>query len=396
MIKNLFYSALILGALAVCAYAKPMDAEAAKKIPELSHVLSSVRQQERLNDQDRVVVERNLASGDPVLVSLAAFVVAESKEAETDLCAKAKDALDKASAMPQAYIRLMLTKKKAQNTSRAQLTAALEPLLKDPNPYLRVEAAKEILKADSFKGERVLETMLSDDSVIVKGEAFRELHKRGKTGGSAPAPMTDERYELLLSIVDEVPGMLDTRRLLSEQPVERSQALEGLTAKYREVCAALLKTLEEAKAQFRTDRRYHSPLHAAILAVDAWRVFDAEDILLSMVDYELDPSSLPLGMNVFGDYFYPAARVLVHLRVDNAKVERAIEAAENPKTLRILTWVLLERGKDIERVKKALADASGKSHGVTEKQNFNKALELLNNPSKLLPMPSRGNQPSSK
>jgi len=190
--------------------------------------------------------------------------------------------------------------------------------------------------------------------------------------------------------------MVDTKQLLSAQTMERSQALDGLTAKYREVSASLLKTLEEAKTEFRTDRRYHSPLHSAILAVDAWQVIDADALLLSMVDYELDPSSLPLGMDVPGGYFYPAAKTLVRLRVDMAKVERALGATEDPKALRILTWVLLERGEDIEKAKMALADASGKSHGATEKRNISEALELLNNPSELLPMPTRGDHPSSK
>ena len=190
--------------------------------------------------------------------------------------------------------------------------------------------------------------------------------------------------------------VLDARQLLSVQPMERSQAFDGLTAKYREISAALLKTLEEAKAQFRKDHRYHSPLHSVILAVDAWQVIDADMLLLSMVDYELDPSSLPLGMDVPGDYFYPAAKTLVHLRVDMEKVERTLGATENPRTLRILTWVLLERGKDIEKTKMALIDACGKSHGATEKRNINKALELLDNSSELLPVPTRGDYPSSK
>lgn len=191
-------------------------------------------------------------------------------------------------------------------------------------------------------------------------------------------------------------GMQDTRRLLSAKSMERSQALEGLTANYREVSAALLKTLEEAKAEFRSDRRYHSPLHSAILAVEAWQVIDADELLLSMVDYELDIGSLPDGTTVLGDYFYPAAKALVHLRVDVAKVEQALAAAENPKTLRILTWVLLERGKDIEKAKMALAEASGNRHGATEKRNLNEALDLLNKPSELLPKPSRSYRPPSK
>ena len=193
----------------------------------------------------------------------------------------------------------------------------------------------------------------------------------------------------------DVRGELDARQLLSVQQTQRSQVLEGLATQYREVSTALLKVLDEANAKFRTDRRYHSPLHSAILAVDTWQVIGADALLLSMIDYELDVASLPDGMDVPGDYFYPAASALVHLRVDTAKVERALKAAENPKQLRLLTWVLLKRGRDIEKVKTALTNASSKSHGATEKQNINRAIELLNNPSDLLPIPGRGGHPLS-
>jgi len=190
-------------------------------------------------------------------------------------------------------------------------------------------------------------------------------------------------------------GGLNTRQLLSMQPTERKRALEDLTANYCKVSSALLKTLEDAKAEFIMDHRCHSPLHCAILAVETWQVVDADELLLSMVDYELDIESLPDGMFVLGDYFFPAAKALVHLRVDIAKVERALAAAENAKVLRILTWVLLEREKDIEKVKMALTDIRDKSHGATEKQNINKSLELLNVPSALLPVPSRVENASS-
>ena len=66
-------------------------------------------------------------------------------------------------------------------------------------------------------------------------------------------------------------GMIDTKQLLSEQPTERSQALEGLTAEYYEVSAALLKTLKEAKAEFRADRRYHSEVTPIFWTLSAWR-----------------------------------------------------------------------------------------------------------------------------
>jgi hypothetical protein len=107
----------------------------------------------------------------------------------------------------------------------------------------------------------------------------------------------------------------------------------------------------------------------------------------------LDIASLPDGMDVPGCYFYPAASALVHLRVRTAKVEWAIEAAGDPKRLRILTWVLLQREEDVERAKMTLAKARNQSHGADERQRIGKALELLDNPEllddpdELLPLP---------
>lgn len=182
----------------------------------------------------------------------------------------------------------------------------------------------------------------------------------------------------------------NARQLLSTQPMERNTALNGLVAVYGEVSASLLQTLEEAISHHRSDRNYLSPLHTSILAAESWGITSADEALLSIVDYDLDTSTMPLGMDVPGNYFFPAAKALVHLRVDVAKIEKAIAAAGNHNSLRILTWILLEREGDIEKAKMALSDASSKRHGTTEIQNINKALELLENTGDLLPEPSRG------
>lgn len=186
-------------------HAKPMDAEAAKKIPELENVLLNVREKGQLTDQDRLVIQRNLVSGDPVLVSLAACIVAESKGDEPILCRKADDILilGKAQGMPQAFLQLMLAKKKTEDKSAAERIAAIEPFLKDANPYLRVEGAKELFKSDKRKGEEALRALLSDASIIAKGEAFRQLKKAGKAGDTVPVPMPHEGYGYLLRIIEK-------------------------------------------------------------------------------------------------------------------------------------------------------------------------------------------------
>jgi hypothetical protein len=183
-----------------------MDTEAGKKLLELESTLAAVRLHGALSDTDRRAIEVNLSSGDPVLVSLAACIIAESKGEEANLCARAEGVLKSAEAMPQAFIRLMLTTKKVADKNPAQKTASIEPLLKDTNPYLRVEAAKQLLRTDPRKGEEALKTLLSDDSIIAKGEAFRHLHERGKAANAVPVPMPDERYELLLSIIEKTDG----------------------------------------------------------------------------------------------------------------------------------------------------------------------------------------------
>lgn len=183
--------------------AKPMDAQAAQKLLELRTVLDRVTENASLSDADRRVLHENLDSGDPVLVSLAAYVVGKSKGDESDLCAEAEVVLEKTQGMPDAFLRLMLAKKRTEDRKTSERIAAIEPLLRDANPYLRVEAARELAKSDARKGEDALRALLSEDSPILKGGAFRQLRRIGKAADAVPVPMPDERYELLLSIIEK-------------------------------------------------------------------------------------------------------------------------------------------------------------------------------------------------
>jgi len=119
------------------------------------------------------------------------------------------------------------------------------------------------------------------------------------------------------------------------------------------------------------------------LAADAWRVFEAENSLLSVVDYELDRKTLPVGITVGGDFFYPAAGALVRMRIDTVKVVEAIKSSKTPKRLRILTWMLVQRTERIEEAKGLLQDAA-KASSEAAKQNLKQALEFLQRPNDLL------------
>jgi len=175
----------------------------------------------------------------------------------------------------------------------------------------------------------------------------------------------------------------DVRLLLSGDVKVRDEVAGRLGGQYVRTRFAIQAALGQSVDDHQGDRRYASPLHSTILAADAWRVFEAENSLLSVVDYELDRKTLPVGITVGGDFFYPAAGALVRMRIDTVKVVEAIKSSKTPKRLRILTWMLVQRTERIEEAKGLLQDAA-KASSEAAKQNLKQALEFLQRPNDLL------------
>lgn len=178
----------------------------------------------------------------------------------------------------------------------------------------------------------------------------------------------------------------NAKQLLSPKKEQRERSLEKLSAQYLATSKELERALNQAARKQKGDRGYLSPLHCAIQAVRTWRVLKADELLLSIVDYELDRTSLPLGMLVFGDYFYPAASALIPLRVDTGLVLKAIETSKNKQRLRVLTWVLYKRVGDAGEARVMLKDAE-KARSGNKKANLKEAMRFLERPSKILPHP---------
>jgi len=156
-----------------------------------------------------------------------------------------------------------------------------------------------------------------------------------------------------------------------------------------------MAALEESAGKYNNDHTYHSPLHCAIVAVETWHVLDADTRLLSMVDYQLDALSVPPGEMLLGEDYYPAVRALVRLRVDAKRVVKALGASMNTKQLRLLAYVLSRRVGAADEVRAMLENAK-KMGGDREKQNFAKAMELLEqvkHPSDLLPPLGKVDEP---
>lgn len=160
---------------------------------------------------------------------------------------------------------------------------------------------------------------------------------------------------------------------------ERRLYIADLQKQYDDTKQILLQNLYNAQAQFQDNNTFFSPLHVAIISVGIWKISDAEDTLLDIIDYTINPASLPVGINVSGDFFYPTIRVLVDLRVNNDKVISAIANARANKQIYLLTWVLNERqGDNFPKTITLLTNASEKYNKQTEKGNLATAIKLLN------------------
>lgn len=202
-VKLYLVTCIFLGVL-LYAQAKPMDAKAARELPNIEKILVSVCSSGRLDSSERKDIESYLfSSSNGVIVSLAAWITTQSKDCETGLCACAESNAGRVDLMSQAFIRLLLIRKSVSTGDPSRMVPLLELCLKDTNPYLRIEAAKEIYKIDNRKGIRLFRTLLTDESIFARGEAFRQLDVLGQAGDAEPVPMPDEEYELLLSIIEK-------------------------------------------------------------------------------------------------------------------------------------------------------------------------------------------------
>lgn len=200
MIKNLFCSVLVAGGLAVCAHAKPMDARAAENIPELRQIVMSIRNGSALSPKKRVFIAQCIDSKDPVLLSASAWIIGDEKGEDEALSDKLKSVQQgKLDDMSLAFIRIALEKREARR--RDQQWVPSKELQEDSNPYLHIETTRALLKQKGEEGMAALKRMQADKRPLMKAAAERLSMDVATNAAGSHVPMFDERYELLLSII---------------------------------------------------------------------------------------------------------------------------------------------------------------------------------------------------
>jgi hypothetical protein len=127
------------------------------------------------------------------------------------------------------------------------------------------------------------------------------------------------------------------------------------------------------------DRSYLSPVGCAIQSVAICRVTEAIPELLSIIEYEVDRSSLPVGDKVGEGFFFSAASALVELRVSPETIIEHLAKEQNGRRRHLLTWVLVQRVGDEKKAKALLAVAKKekKFAGKDAQANYTHTMKLL-------------------
>lgn len=177
-----------------CMHAKPMDSLMGQQVPSLQRIVLNIRNNGRLSEEDIATVAKCIDSGDPVLLSAAAWIVGEYKGKAGNLLDKLKALQqDKLDRMAEAFVRIALEKNMAKKEGRPWKPRP--GLQNDANPYMRMEYVRELLLVNKDEGMAAARKLLEDKDPMVKFAA------RGFSDHSMRGTLSDELYEMMFVII---------------------------------------------------------------------------------------------------------------------------------------------------------------------------------------------------
>ncbi len=126
------------------------------------------------------------------------------------------------------------------------------------------------------------------------------------------------------------------------------------------------------------DNSWWSPTHWTIEALGEYRIDKPAELLVQNIDYTIDRKTMPGGMKVTSNVFYPVADALRKIRgvpARKAIVERLKEEI-NSDTVMLCTWVLCDGyGADVAGF--LLENEAAKTQDAEIKERLLKAKELF-------------------
>jgi hypothetical protein len=180
-----------------------MDTEFSERLPVLKQAVSVIKSGNSLSVEQISLLRQSLNSNDPVLVSIAAWCVREAGAKGDVLRSELDSVPTTVGPMAQAFVALAKEEKSMRGKPIQQKSERLRAMVSGANPYLKVESAKMLLRIDKSEGKAVLEQLTREKATAQ--EAIRTMRNVDKVEGAKPrlpVPVSDEKYALVLSIVE--------------------------------------------------------------------------------------------------------------------------------------------------------------------------------------------------
>jgi hypothetical protein len=176
--------------------AMPMDMEAVRRLPAIEALVAKVKAGSTLTAADEEKLYAELQSADPVLSSLSVWALGETKNSKH--ARKISSARANLSGPAMAFATIAMAK--LLPDWPASKKERLKNFLSDENPYLRIEAARELVDFNAAAAVDALQKILNDSASPCQSAAALVLDKSGKSH-IAVVPIADDPYETVLDVL---------------------------------------------------------------------------------------------------------------------------------------------------------------------------------------------------
>lgn len=191
-----------------------MDTQAAKDLPRLQAIITRTQSGGSLSKSDIADLTAKLQADEPVLVSLAAWTLSHANAPQEETVRQLEKVEPASYGVSAAFVKLALVRLKESDP--AKLSVRLKEFAASENPYLQVEAAKELVPTNPDVAKTMLEKATADPRNPARSEARRVLKILEPARPVAPRdPVIDDPYLVVLTIL-RGPDLLEGHSLAGE------------------------------------------------------------------------------------------------------------------------------------------------------------------------------------
>src|SRR5207302_1988488 len=176
----------------------PMDSDATRRLPQIAAIVEKVKSGTAPDRSDEEKLYAELEGGQPALAALSIWALGETRQDK--YVDKLSSVSDHLGGLASAFATIALAK--CSPDWEATKTKKLKSFLsKMDNPYLPIEAARELASIDPSAAADSLQKILEQPDFPAKSAAAEVLDRLGKSHAPIP-PVGDDPYHIVLQTLE--------------------------------------------------------------------------------------------------------------------------------------------------------------------------------------------------